>query len=390
MQCSWESNFPANHPVSANPHPAGVILGTHMATVLLPSDDRPWIANFAHGYSKLGFDVLTGSFNFELEACAPDVIHLNWPEELTGWACPSDREIYDVEERLKRWSKISWIVASVNNLRPHNGNNQGPWRKLYLAVYSKADVIHHFSHLSRDLFCREFPEIVGRKHVVTVGFNYERLLESPAPDRQIMRSRFGFGPDDVVFLNFGALRSWDEVLLLIGGFNHARVAGKKLLVAGRYEPSESWWQRGLRRAVLNKWKRGRNIASVGGFVPEGDVRNLFAAADALVVVRTNGLGSGLPSLGMTLGLPVIAPIVGVIPEYLSQTGNVLYDPSSPKKLGTAIERMARLDRLKVGSQNAQVAAQWGWREIVSTCISALPSERRDLASRSIIMRPLTS
>lgn len=40
---------------------------TSLRSVLIPSDDFDFVANFSEGYRKLGFDVSAGRINFELE-----------------------------------------------------------------------------------------------------------------------------------------------------------------------------------------------------------------------------------------------------------------------------------------------------------------------------------
>src|SRR5579862_9155862 len=97
------------------------------ARVLLPSDHRDWVVNFARAYQRLGFDVTTGAQNFDLEASQQDIVHLNWPEELTGWKVPSTAQIDAVIARLDRWAKRARLLISVNNLYPHGQHGNPQW-----------------------------------------------------------------------------------------------------------------------------------------------------------------------------------------------------------------------------------------------------------------------
>src|SRR5690349_11873410 len=116
-----------------------------MNRVLIPSDHCDWVVNFVEGYRQLGWDVTTGVYNFMLEASHPDVIHFNWPEELTGWKLPSSAQLDAIIRRLDRWAKRSRIIVSVNNLYPHGQHGNPIWHRLYTAVYERAEVMHHFS-----------------------------------------------------------------------------------------------------------------------------------------------------------------------------------------------------------------------------------------------------
>jgi hypothetical protein len=343
-----------------------------MPTVLLPSDDRAWILNFVHGYKQLGFDVVTGALNFEIDAFSPDILHLNWPEELTNWNCPKRAELPAVLDRLERWSRRTNVILSVNNLYPKASGDKSIWRELYLGAYRCAHVIHHFSEGSKNIVCREFPEIADRNHVVRLGFNYERLLADPKPDRNSIRSKLGLSSDDFVLLAFGKLRGWNEVLLLKDGFSRARIKNKKLIFAARYRGNGDGFSELRRRIILKIWLQSGAIEDLSGFIPEEDVPALFSASDAVLVVREEGLGSGIPSLAMTLGRLVIAPEVGIIPEFISGTKNILFNPKIKSSLAQSIEMASRSDCAMIGINNSIIAGEWSWCSILRDCLDALP------------------
>jgi glycosyltransferase involved in cell wall biosynthesis len=346
-----------------------------MPRVLLPSDHRDWIVNFAAGYTRLGWDVTTGAYNFDLEASQPDVVHLNWPEELTGWKVPNAAQIDGTIRRLDRWAKRSRLIVSVNNLYPHGQRGNAAWHRLYSAFYERAEVIHHFSHASKAMVCAEYPAIAGRNHVVRLGFNYDSLLPEGPRDRGASRATFGIPPTETVFLVFGSLRSWDEVCLLRDAFARAKVPTKRLFVAARYGGSGSAWRRRWRRLRWEQWQRHHNVIRATAYVPDEEVHKLFDACDVALVIRQDSMGSGLPCLAMTFGRMVIAPNFGGIAEYVGGAPNLLYDGTSAASLSEAIERSAAADREGVGAQNREIAAAWTWDAIVKTCLDALPSAR---------------
>jgi glycosyltransferase involved in cell wall biosynthesis len=345
--------------------------------VLLPSDDFDWVANFVDGYRKIGFDVAAGHLNFRLESSDYDILHLLWPEEFTEWNVPTGVQIDAVLRRLDSWAKRSRIVLSVSNLYPHRYPNNPLFHRLYTGFYERSEVIHHFSEASRQLVCREYPSIAGRNHVVRLGFNYERLLYPGLQrDRTRARSTYGFAPEEVVFLVFGALRFWDEVGLLARGFARARVPNKRLLLRARYLEGGPIWRQRWRRWKWRRWRASNEVRLSEKRVPDGELPALFDAADAVLVVRQNNtvMNSGLPNLAMTLGRFVIAPKLGSTPEMFSNTGNILYDPTSANDLARAMELAAAGDRESVGAENARIAAEWSWPDIVRTCVNALPQK----------------
>jgi glycosyltransferase involved in cell wall biosynthesis len=341
--------------------------------VLIPSDNFDFVANFVGGYRELGFEVTGGQINFELGTAEFGIVHLLWPEEFTGWAVPTSEKVDAVFRRLDYWAKRSRLIISVNNLYPHRFHKNPNFHRLYTGFYARSEVIHHFSHASKKLVCREYPSIAGRNHIVRRGFNYERLLPSERRDRAAARRAFGIGPDEMVFLVFGTLRFWEEVGLLRRAFARARIQNKRLLLAAHYAETGPIWRQRWRRWRWQRWRRSDQVLSLIERVPDADLPRLFDASDAAVVIRQNSIMSGVPSMAMTFGRFVIAPNFGAMSEFLAGTTNALYESTSSEDLARAMESAAASDRERIGLENARIAAGWGWADIVRTCVNALPA-----------------
>lgn len=344
--------------------------------VLIPSDNVDLVSNLALGYAAHGYDVVAGSINFELQSGEFDVVHILWPEELTGWQLPTPERVRDVTTTLMRWRDHARIVVSANNLYPHRSGRHDLFRQLYVNFYRHADAIHHFSCVSKTLVTQEYREIAGANHVVRVGFNYARLLPSSPIDRAEARKSFGLNPTDTVFLSFGALRSWDEVSLLRQAFDKANVRGKKLLLSSQFSEDGPIWKRRWHRWLWKHWRTSDAVIALDGRIPEKDLSKLFSAADAVLVVRQHSMSSGIPSLAMTFGRFVISPELGAMQEYLNGTGNCLYEAGSVDGLAAAMETASTTDREKIGRANADIAAGWGWDQIVGVCLDALAQSAR--------------
>jgi hypothetical protein len=340
--------------------------------ILIPSDVRDWVVNLAEAYQRLGHDVTVGRQNFELECSRPDVVHFQWPEEMTGWKVPTPQQTDDIIRRLDRWASRARLLLTVHNLYPHGHHGSSAYHRLFMAFYERAEVIHHFGETSKRMVCDEFPEIADRNHVVRLGFNYDRLLPSVRPGRAVSRRELGIADDEMVYLVFGSLRSWDEVRLIKRAFSLAKVPRKRLLMAARYNESVSRWRQRQRRWSWNLWQARHSVRRITGYVPDEEVYRLFDAADAVVIVRQNSMGSGIPSLTMTFGRLAIAPDAGIIPEYLAGAENLLYDGTSSISLARAMERAVNVDREAVGARNYDIAAKWDWGGILQACLEAIP------------------
>jgi glycosyltransferase involved in cell wall biosynthesis len=351
----------------------GEIVPEICGRVLIPSDVQNWVVNLAEAYRNLGFDVVVGKQNFELECCSADIVHLQWPEEMTGWKVPSLQDIARLTECLDRWAKRSRIISTVHNLYPHGHYRNPDYHRLFTTFYERSDVIHHFGETSRTLVCQEYPVVAGRCHVVRLGFNYDRLIPASRPDRSMIRQALGLQPDEVVYLVFGSLRSRDELRLIQEAYSRARVKRKRLLMAARYHATGPVWRQRLGRWRWQFWQQHHSVVEMTEYVPDEQVFRLFHASDAVVIVRQNSMGSGIPSLTMTFGRMAIAPDSGMIPEYLAGADNILYQSDSSASLADAMERAAAVDREAIGARNRQIAAGWDWQSIIRTCLDALPA-----------------
>ncbi|HYL99147.1 MAG TPA: glycosyltransferase, partial [Blastocatellia bacterium] len=309
-------------------------------------------------------------FNFDLETSQPDIVHFLWPEELTDWKRPSREQLETIIARFDRWAQRARIIVTINNLYPHRYDKDASFHRLFEALYQRAQVLHHFSQTSKDSVCKEFPSVANQRHLVRLGFNYDRLLPDHR-DRAASRLKFGLSPAENVYLAFGSLRTWEEVQVLAQGFERARDPKKRLLIASQYSEFGPLWKQRIRRARWRAWLRRHRAVQMTDYVPDEELYHLFDAADAVIVVRQHGLSSGVPSMAMTFGRFLIAPDIGALPEYLAGTDNLLYKAGSAKSLAAAIEQAAKMDRRTAEAQNRRIADGWDWDGIIGACLEAL-------------------
>lgn len=345
-----------------------------MPRVLIPSDNRDFVAQLAAAYRQRGWEVATGTFNFALRTAAYDLVHLQWPEELSGWEPPSEKRIGELAALLEAWSAQARLLLTVHNLYPHRQGDDPAYRKLLEVFYAKVPHIAHFTEASRAAVLREFPMAAKQQHLVTGYFSFDSLLPAHR-DRAAARQRLGIEPGEFVVLSFGALREWAEVALLREGFAGARVEKKRLLMAGRYQEFGPVWKQRWRRWSWSAWLRRMNAVVVPGFVPDEEVHRILDAADVVVVPRAHALNSGLPGLAATFGLPFILPETPAFAEIAASSRNPLYQAGSAESLAKAIEKASTLDREKVAAENRALAERWNWDRLVAAGIEAVGSSR---------------
>lgn len=330
--------------------------------LLICTDDSAFPQNFISGYEKNGITPFVGTKNFFLDCGAAAYTHFFWPEEMCDWSLPSRSQISRLSSMLERRSESSKIIQSVNNLRPHESGDNQIWKELYQLFYRHAAVIHHFSRISKEIVCREFPDTQSANHVIHTGIDYTKIQEFRTVSREAARKRFGLKDDECVFLIFGAIRSMQELELIRSAWKRSQAKNKKLLFAGRLNLRQA---SKLKMKVAQKTLRAAlwelKAYNHSEFIPESEVPEIFDAADATIVLRQNSLSSGIPCLAMTLGKYVIVPRLNAMEEYVEGTENGLYSPGSAEDLAGAIDLATKTNLKAIGMKNITHSKQWNWQ-----------------------------
>ncbi|AEV87785.1 glycosyl transferase [Actinoplanes sp. SE50] len=146
------------------------------------------------------------------------------------------------------------------------------------------------------------------------------------------------GPDGIVrLLYFGTIRPYKGLEDLVAAFGDLG-ANHRLTVVG-----ETWegWTLPL-EAIAASPARDR-ITVVNRYVPDAEVDEYFAAADAVVLPYRRSSASGPLHIAMSHGLPVVVTSVGGLVEAAGPyPGTVFVPPGDPAALATGIREAAGL------------------------------------------------
>lgn len=289
-----------------------------------------------------------------------DVLHLHWPRALfERWRDPVPEDLSALEDCLEEWGRRVPIVVTVHNIRPHYREERAIFKTLYRLVYQAVDGFVHMGTRSKELL-HEAYEVHGAGEIVIPHGRYDTLPNTVS--RQQARKELGIDRNASLALVFGQVRDPEE-LQLIGEGTRAWDEGQTL-IAGRLGWTDGkimpYFVRGYYRLkTLNQPIRFR----FGRFDDE-DVQYFLNAADVVLIPRKHVLNSGNVALGFTFGRVVVGPDVGVVGEVLRETGNPVFDPSSPRAVGDAIGRGCELQSANKGAENAKYASEnMRWEKI---------------------------
>ena len=346
-----------------------------MPRVLIATDEPNFTLGLVAGYKSLGWDVATGTSDFRNRAAQYDVVHHQWPEEFCGWTRPGSQQIEQIRSLVRWWEHRAVNIFTVNNLYPHEFDNDPACHELYSLFYRHCQLVTHYSEASHQLVLKEFPITEEVRHVVHAPANYEVTLANQR-ERGSRRAAMGIQDEEFVILMLGRLRSWDEIRLMQRAFDLTKVPRKRLLMAGKLELKDSRWGKLNKQLRLNWWlSRVRAVVDTS-YVPENEISGFIDSCDVAIIPRLSGISSGIFNLAMTFGRAVVAPRHGAYPEYFVGTDNFLYETGSAESLAAALERAASVDLAEVGRKNAMIAAKWTWKRMVETCLAAVsPGDR---------------
>ena len=304
-----------------------------------------------------------------------DIINIHWPELIP---VQGEEEQSKLGEFLIEAKGPARIAFTVHNLLPHGGKPEGSGQKLYDNLISMSDTFIHFSASARDIFIAEYGKLLkpGSTHQIIMHGNYTFLPDTVT--RTQAREKLSIAAHKQVYLSFGAHRSIREITLLLSALVQARVKGKMLIVAGRIEFGG---RRHPGRYLLKRFFRLLHSANLvrfyGGGIAHDEIQHFLRASDALIIPRFHTLNSGNLYLGLTFGVPVIAPDYATCLDVCNATGNFLYETGSPASLAAAMKRVSALnpaERRRLQSANKAFAKeQLNWDEIGQQYIKAFES-----------------
>ena len=290
----------------------------------------------------------------------PDVIHVQWSVQPR-----LDRLVWRCLRRLR-----IPLVYTVHNLVPHHaeathrtesaGETRTTVAARYGDLYRAADALVVHSERSARALRESWGISAERIAVVPHG----PLLEAHPPvERQAARRQLGLPPDAELVLFAGLIEPYKGLADLIAAFGSlaARRPLARLVVAGKpNEPFAPYRQQLgalglLERAVLDL-----------RFLPEPVLAAYLCAADVVVLPYRATTSSGLLFAARRFGRAVVATDVGDFGEVVADgASGLLVPPSSPERLGTAVDRLLAAPdlaaRLGEAGQRAATGPQ-SWAE----------------------------
>lgn len=205
--------------------------------------------------------------------------------------------------RIIRKNRHTKIICIADNIKPHEKRIGDKWFTRYFIKPVDAFIIMSEKVMS-DL--RSFT--ITKKAVLTPHPLYDNFGLKITKEKA--RKELGIGNAELVVLFFGFIRKYKGLDILLDAFKILKEQKQipKLLIAGEfYEDRKSYDEQIEKLAVKD------NLVLHTDFIPDGEVKNYFCAADVVIQPYRNATQSGVTPLAYHFEIPMIVTNVGGLP-----------------------------------------------------------------------------
>jgi glycosyltransferase involved in cell wall biosynthesis len=227
------------------------------------------------------------------------------------------------------------------------------WVRRNVARLADRIILHNQATL--ELIAQEYQFSPQKASVILHG--HYRDVYHPSIDTFLARKELGLPLDGQIFLNLGLLRPYKgiEALLNVWIEHQEKFNGHTLLIAGK--ASEAYATT-LRQRIKDSGVNG--IILIPEFIEDNRIHLFFSAASIVVLPYQNILNSGSLILAMSYGLPIIAPKLGSIPEYLGFANELLYEPDDDFGLLNAMKTSLHIEHHQLTRSVIEACDRLDW------------------------------
>lgn len=222
------------------------------------------------------------------------------------------------------------VLWTVHNLEPHVQRlaRQNAW--LTRGMRETAEYLLVHTEEAADQLCRAWG-VAERRVAIVPHPSYEMTAVSRAEARAQLKQHYGIElGDSKVFLIFGMIARYKQIVEAIGAFEGLPAARTQLLVAGAVRGNEADYAHEIAAAMQRA-----PVQLCDRFIPEEHVSWFFGAADVALFNYRQILTSGAIQLARDLGKPVWIPD---LPALAGITADAIVRFKDMRELRERIER----------------------------------------------------
>jgi len=288
-----------------------------------------------------------------------DFIHLHWPESHYQF----QGHIYSLLKWFYFFLRIDVakilrfkLVFTAHNLRAHDKKMLfcDRWIRNYL--FRKSGTVLLGEGTSKAI--RKLYSIPPTSTSMVIPHGNYIHAYGPIQDKNDCKRKLELPSDSLIYLFFGAIRDYKGLDILIRLFSRMDHQKSVLVVAGK--DAEKKISHEIQTVADTDSAR---IRFFPGFIPDENIPQFLGAADYVVLPYKSVHMSGAALLALSYSRPVIAPRLGLIPEYLPEDTGILYEPDDTDGLKNAILKSFEQDPEEMGANGLKFASTLSWNKI---------------------------
>jgi glycosyltransferase involved in cell wall biosynthesis len=273
----------------------------------------------------------------------------------------------------RRGLTLTQICHEFELRENHGGLFSSLTVRAYADIYKNFSAIFFHAKENRDKFLSLFPFVENKKtHIVPHG-NSGWLLKHFPQDHNwnAILQRYGFKQAQPVVLFFGLLAPSKGIQELVEAFALVRQSSDaKLLIAGY--PTKHFDMEELKEKIA-ALGLSKHVVLDPRYIPLEEVGALMGLATVAVYPYRSSTQSGALQVAYTFGRPVVATIVGGLPEAVEHgRSGFLVPANSPPELAEAIRKLVTNQELaKMMGEYARHLSEtrFSWRTVARQMVN---------------------
>ena len=231
-------------------------------------------------------------------------------------------------------------IAMCDNVIPHEHRlGDGPLTRYFVSAFDGFITLSQTTLKELD----QFTDKPKTSHPHPINNNLGQKV-----DKWEARSHLGLDPQKRYLLFFGLIRDYKGLDLTLQALAspEAQDPSIHLIVAGEfYEPREKYDQ------LITELRLANRVTIVDQFIPTGDIRYYFSAADLVIQTYKTASQSGVSQMAYHFECPILVTDVGGLGEVVHHQKTGYVSDLEPRVIAQYVKEYFREDKMETFQKN---------------------------------------
>ncbi|WP_394542408.1 glycosyltransferase family 4 protein [Priestia aryabhattai] len=302
-----------------------------------------------------------------------DVLHLHWP----SFAYRGNSKLTTFIKSLLLINMFFYlkikginIVWTIHNLWPHSTGKR-LWdfvmRRLIIKLCNKVILMGR----SESEIIKSNLNIPHNKICFIPHGHYKGVYSSSGTD---VRKDLSIPDENFVFGFLGQVSPYKGVEDLLRAFKEMPNANINLIIAGRVSKD-------FNKDIFKEVNDSRICLKLH-FIEDDQIVDYLNAFDCMVLPYKKVTTSGSAILALSYNVPIVAPSLGLIQEYVPEGCGVLYNPTKSNSLKEAMVKVIDLDKRKFLNQLTPHLERLDWNNLSRDVIGIYSNDYKKVKVKS--------